>query len=489
MEPSITQRQLCIAMRNSDIPFTDVPKQLQNLQGFVLDQLGIIDPDFDCLEELQKRLRTFLHHAVKRYQSCSRKFDLFISSPTNQSFLSNQLAVPKGLLVGVGDNPKSGSSDKTTHQPSGGRPPLPFGEKSLRAQQAASALVRQQHEPGAINLAAAQQKTPLGKLIRKTNSPSGATARLALSKIQENRAPPIQKKSVEEALGFLLVNHLTKKQYTNMKDACAGSQADLWPSYHRVIEAKKQCRPDNIDYQEQSAMVNLQDLLNHTAQRILKNNPVIPTVTNENEKLQLLFVFKFGMDGCGSFATFNQKNSAGHVPNNSTLLVSQLVPIQIVVKNRPDLIVYRNPHPNSANSCRPIRISYEPESKDNIKNEATRLRAEVDGLCPFIFSENPEISVDFKGLFTMIDGKVLLELTNCASSSSCPVCHKSYRDISKPDGDFVPKEGTLEYGASILHFGLRSFECLCHIGYKQDTKKSRMQLTQSEKDLEKNREK
>ena len=48
-------------------------------------------------------------------------------------------------------------------------------------------------------------------------------------------------------------------------------------------------------------------------------------------------------------------------------------------------------------------------------------------------------------------------------------------------GDFVPKPGSLEFGASILHFGLRAFEAICHIGYGQDVKKFGVHLTQEEK--------
>lgn len=89
----------------------------------------------------------------------------------------------------------------------------------------------------------------------------------------------------------------------------------------------------------------------------------------------------------------------------------------------------------------------------------------------------------------MVDGKVLQELTNSHASASCPICHKTYRQISQPDGDFVPKEGSLQFGASILHFGLRTFEALCNIGYRQDVKKSRVQLTSAEKETMANREK
>ena len=90
----------------------------------------------------------------------------------------------------------------------------------------------------------------------------------------------------------------------------------------------------------------------------------------------------------------------------------------------------------------------------------------------------------------MIDGKVLNELTSNPASSSCPICHKTYRQIAKPDGDFTPKEGALEFGASILHFGIRSFDAICNMGYRQDVRKSRIpNFSQVEKQQIADREK
>ena len=107
-------------------------------------------------------------------------------------------------------------------------------------------------------------------------------------------------------------------------------------------------------------------------------------------------------------------------------MISQLVPLQVAVQGHPDVVVYKNRAPNSANSCRPIRLAYERETKDSIRMETRRLKYEADHLQPFVLSDKPKVTVFFKGLFTLIDGKVLLELTNCPASSSCPVCHKTY---------------------------------------------------------------
>ena len=64
--------------------------------------------------------------------------------------------------------------------------------------------------------------------------------------------------------------------------------------------------------------------------------------------------------------------------------------------------------------------------------------------------------------------EILKELINAPASSSCPICHKTYRQIAQRHGDFTPKEVTVNYGFSILHFGIRAFKTIYKIDSKQD---------------------
>jgi len=161
---------------------------------------------------------------------------------------------------------------------------------------------------------------------------------------------------------------------------------------------------------------------------------------------------------------------------------------QIIQLGHPNIIIYRNMLPNSPHASRPIRLSYERETKETIRNEVSRLQLQVQNLKPYLLSENPKVEVSFRALLTMIDGKVLQEVTNSPAASSCPICHKTYRQIAQPDGDFQPKEGALQFGACILHFGIRSIEALFQMGYRQDIKKSRQALSPQEKETVANRE-
>ncbi len=107
-----------------------------------------------------------------------------------------------------------------------------------------------------------------------------------------------------------------------------------------------------------------------------------------------------------------------------------MVPLQAVaVVGSEKMLLHNSTMPNNANACRPIRISYERETKHTIRQEAERLKAEVDSLNSLILFNEPKISVNYKGLFTMIDGKVLNELTSNPASSRCPICHCTSRQV------------------------------------------------------------
>ncbi len=244
-----------------------------------------------------------------------------------------------------------------------------------------------------------------------------------------------RKKTPLEALAFLLNNNLSKEQYNNIKSACTESQANIWPNYNKLLEAKKKCRPEGIIVQELCACVPLQNLVDHTAKQILLSDTDIVgkikllAATNNNE-LTITFFFKYGFDGCGSFNTFMQKDESGRVPDGSTLLTSQMVPLQAVAAvGSVKVLLHNSTMPNNANSCRPIRLCYERETKDTIRQEAECLKSEVDSLTSLILFTEPKVTIYYKGLFTMIDGKVLNELTSNPASSRCPICHKTSREV------------------------------------------------------------
>ena len=82
----------------------------------------------------------------------------------------------------------------------------------------------------------------------------------------------------------------------------------------------------------------------------------------------------------------------------------------------------------------------------------------------------------------MFDGKVVNALTDTKSTQSCNVCDAKPSEMNNVK--VIRKKKVNEYalslGLSTLHCWLRTFEYICHLGYKMDIKKF-MKKTKEEK--------
>jgi hypothetical protein len=190
----LTNYDLCSAMKESCFAFTDFKQQQRVLQEFILSKLnleGKACEDSDALRELNQKLKSFLAHAVEKYRKDCCKFDQFLIQKKNSEFLKNNFPLPKSLiqLTQQSSNEESLVKSSAPKRLKVGRKSLPFNEKSVRAQQYASAKIREEHEAGAILLAASQQPTNLGQLVRRSNSSTGRTAAKALKAISLPEIP------------------------------------------------------------------------------------------------------------------------------------------------------------------------------------------------------------------------------------------------------------------------------------------------------------
>ncbi|EFN64878.1 hypothetical protein EAG_09125, partial [Camponotus floridanus] len=74
----------------------------------------------------------------------------------------------------------------------------------------------------------------------------------------------------DSALALITQAKLSKYQYEILRKATQDIGHNIFPSYRKIIEAKKKCYPDNIIVTEKLAKVSLQDLLDHTSRRIME---------------------------------------------------------------------------------------------------------------------------------------------------------------------------------------------------------------------------
>lgn len=140
----------------------------------------------------------------------------------------------------------------------------------------------------------------------------------------------VQAYTPERGLAFLIGNKLSYLQYNNMrKEAKDFGQNILYPSYKKIQEEKKKCYPGKISITEDSAILPLQKLLDHTASRILEMLDEVMNIHPPNQKLTL--ISKWGIDGSSGFHPQKQKFIECNFFDDEHMLVISTVPLEVIL--------------------------------------------------------------------------------------------------------------------------------------------------------------
>lgn len=296
--------------------------------------------------------------------------------------------------------------------------------------------------------------------------------------------------SPEEALALFVGFKFTRYQYIGIRNLIVKKGLKkLFPTYDKIIEAKKKCYPFNILATNTSIEVPLQNILNHTASRVLEMQKVVlPTFTNNiNETVtNLTMIYKWGSDGSGSQSNYKQVCEG----DDSNILTTSIVPLQLQVNHEKNKkILWQNPRTSSTRFCRPVRIQFIKETSEVIKAEFVHIENQIDQLSTMkINLNNNEYVIHHKLLRTMVDGKVCNSLMS-TSSQKCYICHAGPAQFNNLDNiKTLPiNSDALNLGLSTLHAYIRFFECLIHISYRLNIKVWR--VPKNQKDQFENRKK
>ncbi|XP_046808102.1 uncharacterized protein LOC124420131 [Lucilia cuprina] len=280
--------------------------------------------------------------------------------------------------------------------------------------------------------------------------------------------------SPEEALLFLIENNLTKQQYINIRELNKSHNCDIFPSYPKIQEYKLQCRPEGLSVTDSLAEIPLQNLVNHTAKRILSYQEEVLLLIPELNEVTL--VLSYGFDGSTGQSSFKQMfNSDSPESLDSSLFVTSVIPLKLISSN--NAIVWKNRTPQSVRFCRPLKIEFIKETKEHILKEKHNIDLQISNLehLEYSLSNGKIISVKYELIMTLIDGKVLNVLTGTKSSQSCPICGanpKQFLLIKDLNSSvFQPKLNTLKYGISPLHAWIRCLEFVLNLSYRLPVKK------------------
>lgn len=352
--------------------------------------------------------------------------------------------------------------------PSRGRPVSLFGRLSSPSRRSKTAALRRLPYDGVELVYAGQMKLRAeGHSIEANILKRVALGRVPdISKVseatQQDPIAPSVMYTASEALGLLLNADLSKMAYQELRQGAIDHGIDLYPSYHNVLEAKKECHPPGINVFENGAEVPLQNLLNHTVTRLLQ----FLDLPFSSELQQLTLQVKYGFDGASNFSLVKQ-TFKGDPFDETAIFLACLVPLAL--QDSTGKIIWANRRAGSTLFCRPIRFRYEREDKattvdvhEKLENERTRLTpVEVHGR-----------KVCFSLSLTMIDGKVSHAITNTPSMMVCEICGVKPREVNNIDAVLTRpiEQETSSCGISPLHTLMRCMENFLKIAYRLDIK-------------------
>lgn len=346
-----------------------------------------------------------------------------------------------------------------------GRPTKSFEESSERCKRRKTEALRLSDSPDKI-LYAAQME------LRARGSRCGSEILKDITENQ-NRAHEYKKgvenltqdrKSLicsEKALTMFVEANLTKTQYEIIRETVGNL-----PCYSILQQQKKKCYPPKEAFHvtETSAEVDIQALVNHTAQRLLESLQEVLCLLTDEERNSLNMICKWGCDGSQQ-AQFKQKfenNSAC----DSHVFQSSFVPLRITYGSN-NKVLWQNPTPSSPAYCRPIRIRFIKETIDVTNEEISYVENAAKSLVPtqVLFGEI-SCNMQCTMLLTMVDGKVCNAATGTRSTLRCYICGQTSKDFNKMKNVENVDPENLKFGLSTLHARIRLFESLIHIAYK-----------------------
>lgn len=230
-----------------------------------------------------------------------------------------------------------------------------------------------------------------------------------------------------------------------------------------------------------TAEVPLQLLTDHTIQRLFvsREDNVAPYLERTGK---FSVIFKWGCDGSSNHSKYKMPfmeeiEGEQRWINDSHIFLMCIVPLRIVFhdnNSNKDYVVWNNDLPSSINLCRPLKMVFQKENAALTKTEVANVNYQISQLTPTVLLlQNRQVAVESVLCMTMIDGKVLNDLTN-TSSQACHLCGASGKALSNPPVVPITDEPTDFEIMPILHAYMRSMELLLNISYRIPLKKWRI---------------
>lgn len=429
----------------------------------------------------ESKRKTLIKQFNERWRKSSRCRNGFVSK--NKKWLTSEIELhDKDNERNDADPPLVNVCDDEGLKNSGmdmGRPSTPFSESSESTKRRKTKHLREKHSTEELAYATQMKMRQEGmyasaKLcVQSTSSDTAADILRKVSETKETMFSPL------EALNVIVSADLSKDGYSFIRQAHREKGCFMYPPYEQVLTEKKHCYPEGISVTEFEVHAPLQNVLDHTVKRLLKDHDSAidlcfenGSVLGEEERVSLELITKYGIDGSGDQALYSMKyDQSEHSEVCETSIVSSFVcPVRLCLTGS-NKVVWQNKAPSSPYFCRPIKLAFRKESSDHTREEISHLQEEIQNLIPTLTEKT---KVHHKMLLTMVDGKVCQALTHTPSAASCYICKpktnpSGMNNLNEIEGKGV-EESALSYGLSPLHLLINSMECILHVAYRMKIK-------------------
>ena len=224
---------------------------------------------------------------------------------------------------------------------------------------------------------------------------------------------------------------LTKQQMRTMK-AYMSSKGIHFPNTNELCEARKKLRPViRTELDGHGVSVNYSELINMTTKSLINTIEHSAEITPNDNTLPIQVIYKEGGDTAGSQSV---SRSSAMINASDHLFQYSIVPLRVEQDGH---LLWKNPSPNSATSCRTVYLLRASEDEDRVIDlvipDTDRQRSDLQSRPVSVTSDSNKIyTVEYKIHDTMKDLKFKKKLSGIGGGD-CIICKSRRSDWKDPD--------------------------------------------------------
>ena len=164
---------------------------------------------------------------------------------------------------------------------------------------------------------------------------------------------------VEVAATVYTDGQFGRNTYTQMRKILGASGHNIFPAWRNIREFQRTLTPKTHTIPEPNRGIyfELKESCNITANRILQQ---VDWNVKKDSPLQMQI--KFGFDGSGGHALYNQKNNV----NTNNLILAMFCPL--LIRDGEDNVIWEQKTPNAATAQRPLMLQKGKESLESLQS-------------------------------------------------------------------------------------------------------------------------